>query len=73
MSYLISACKRKGKFIYRVWADDEREYGPEMNEIEIMDWAKVIMVDVSDILSERMKKARAEGTSGVFDVGVGNE
>jgi len=57
MKYFIQAFKKDGKFTYRVWA--EHEYGPEMNELEIVDWAR------------ELERARARGgASGVFDVGV---
>lgn len=68
MKYFIQAFKKDGKFTYRVWA--EHEYGPEMNELEIMDWAKELVSDVEGVMGKRLERARDKGASGVFDVGV---
>jgi len=68
MKYFIQAFKKDGRHVYRVWANDEHEYDPEMDEGEVVTWAEALVEDVGDRIRGRLRIARERGCSGVGGV-----
>jgi len=62
----IMAFQKDDEWVYRVWAEEEQKFLPDMNHDEIHRWADVKVQEFSRAIAHRVAEAADRGTSGVF-------